>query len=201
MANLPLLRKLITNTTRIHTNTHTDTRTKIHTQTHTHTNTNIHRQTHTHTQTHTQTHTHKHTHTNTHTQTHTNTHTHTHDRTLLNEWSSRRRGLYLHNTQLTQENNIHVLSGIRTRDPSRLKPYTARPPRPAYECPTWHGHFELCCQLQRSIRKRALQACHVEWEGNCYKFDPPNHTLWGYCSCHCWPWTGFNTVNGNSCVR
>jgi hypothetical protein len=41
---------------------------------------------------------------------HTVRHTHTHSRTALNEWSVRRRGRYLHNTQ--QTNNIH-----RTRDP------------------------------------------------------------------------------------
>jgi hypothetical protein len=39
-------------------------------------------------------------------------------RTSLNEWSARRRGRYLHNTQQTEETNIHPLSGIRTRDPS-----------------------------------------------------------------------------------
>jgi hypothetical protein len=43
--------------------------------------------------------------------------THTHGRTPLNEWSARRRGRYLHNTQQTQETNIHAFSGIRTRDP------------------------------------------------------------------------------------
>jgi len=32
------------------------------------------------------------------------THTHTPDLTSLNEWSARRRGCYLHNTQQTQEN-------------------------------------------------------------------------------------------------
>jgi hypothetical protein len=32
--------------------------------------------------------------------------------------SARRIGHYLHNTQQTQETNIRVLSGIRTRDPS-----------------------------------------------------------------------------------
>jgi hypothetical protein len=48
---------------------------------------------------------------------HTHTHTHTHTgRTPLNEWSARRRDHYLHNTQQTQETNIHVFSGIRTRD-------------------------------------------------------------------------------------
>ena len=33
----------------------------------------------------------------------------------MNEWSARRRGRYLHNTQ---EKNIHALSGVITRDPS-----------------------------------------------------------------------------------
>ena len=33
----------------------------------------------------------------------------------MNEWSARRRGRYLHNTQ---EKNIHALSGFITRDPS-----------------------------------------------------------------------------------
>ena len=44
---------------------------------------------------------------------------HTHARlTPLNEWSARRRDRCLHNTQQTQETNIHALSGIRTCDPS-----------------------------------------------------------------------------------
>ena len=37
--------------------------------------------------------------------------------TPLDESSTRRRGRYLHNTQETQETNIHTLSGILTRDP------------------------------------------------------------------------------------
>jgi hypothetical protein len=40
----------------------------------------------------------------------------THGRTPLDEWSARRRGLYLHRT--TQQTNIHTLSGIRTRNSS-----------------------------------------------------------------------------------
>jgi hypothetical protein len=48
----------------------------------------------------------------------THTHTHTPARTLLNKWSARRRGRYLHNTEQTQETNIHGLSRIRTRNPS-----------------------------------------------------------------------------------
>ena len=39
-------------------------------------------------------------------------------RTPLNEWSARRRGRYLQDTQQTQNTNIHAFSWIRTRDPS-----------------------------------------------------------------------------------
>jgi len=42
----------------------------------------------------------------------------TNQRTSLNKWSARRIDLYLHNSQQTQETNIHALSGIRTRHPS-----------------------------------------------------------------------------------
>ena len=50
--------------------------------------------------------------------THTHTHTHTHGRAPVTEWSARRRGRYVHNTQRTQETNIRALRGIRTHDPS-----------------------------------------------------------------------------------
>jgi hypothetical protein len=43
---------------------------------------------------------------------------HTVGRNSLNEWSARRTGRYLHNTQQTQDTNIHSVSEIRTRDPS-----------------------------------------------------------------------------------
>jgi len=39
-------------------------------------------------------------------------------RTPLNEWSARRRGRYLHDTQQTQETKIHSLSGFPNRDPN-----------------------------------------------------------------------------------
>ena len=48
----------------------------------------------------------------------THTHTHTPNTTPLYECSDRFRGRYLHNTQPTQQKNIHALSGIWTRDPS-----------------------------------------------------------------------------------
>jgi len=57
-------------------------------------------------------------HTIRHTHTHTHTHTDTPGRNPMNQLSARRRGRYLHNTQQTQETNIHALSGIRNSDPS-----------------------------------------------------------------------------------
>jgi hypothetical protein len=48
---------------------------------------------------------------------HTQRHT-TVGRTSLDEWSARRRDLYL-TTHTTQQTNIHAPSGIRTRSPSR----------------------------------------------------------------------------------
>jgi len=37
----------------------------------------------------------------------------------MNEWSARLKGRHPHNTQQTQETNVHSLSGdFRTRDPS-----------------------------------------------------------------------------------
>jgi len=52
-----------------------------------------------------------------HTIVHTRTHIHTPARTL-NLWSARHTDRDLHNTQQTQEANIHAFSGIRTGDPS-----------------------------------------------------------------------------------
>jgi hypothetical protein len=40
-----------------------------------------------------------------------------------NEWSARRRGSYIHNTQQRQETNSHALSGIRTLAIERLQTY------------------------------------------------------------------------------
>ena len=60
----------------------------------------------------------EHTHTHTHARTHAQTKTH--GRTRLNECSANLRYSYLHNTQQTQETNIHILRGIRTLDPSNL---------------------------------------------------------------------------------
>ena len=59
--------------------------------------------------------------------------THKHPvRLPLYEWSARRGGRYLHNTQRTQKTNIYAVSGIRTRDPSNR---TA-----ADQCFRQHGH-------------------------------------------------------------
>jgi len=43
-------------------------------------------------------------------------------RSPLNEWSARRRGSYVHNTQQTPETNSRALSGIRPRSRSRPTP-------------------------------------------------------------------------------
>ena len=48
----------------------------------------------------------------------TDTHTHTHNMSPLNELSACHKGRYPHNTQQTQETNIHALSGIRSLNPS-----------------------------------------------------------------------------------
>jgi hypothetical protein len=47
---------------------------------------------------------------------HTIRHTQTTGRTLLEQWSVRRTGRYLHNIQQIEERNIQALSGIRTCD-------------------------------------------------------------------------------------
>jgi hypothetical protein len=101
-------------------NTHTNTRTPYplphtHTPSLTHTYSHTHFHTHTHSYTLTRTHTHTHAHTDTHG--HARTHTHGRGKNLLSKWSGPRRGRYLHNTCKTQATNVHVLSGIRTRDP------------------------------------------------------------------------------------
>jgi hypothetical protein len=71
--------------------------------------------------------------------------THTACRTPLNEWSARRRGSYLHNTQQPQETHIRALIGFRTRDPSnrtaadlRLRPREHGDRRPVccFDLPT-----------------------------------------------------------------
>ena len=54
-----------------------------------------------------------------HTQRHTHTHTHTLGRTSLDMWSDHHRGLYLHNTEISQRTNIHTAGGIRTRNHSK----------------------------------------------------------------------------------
>ena len=75
--------------------------------------------------------------------------THTHspipDKTPLSEWSSLRRRGYVHNTQETQETNLHVLTGIRTRDPKNLtvKNLSLRPHgHNNWLFWLWLGHYE-----------------------------------------------------------
>jgi len=65
--------------------------------------------------------------------THNDTHT-PGSRTPLQGWSARRRGRYLHNTQHSQQTNIHAISRIRIQQSSRCRPppETARPTRSAH---------------------------------------------------------------------
>ena len=60
--------------------------------------------------------------------------THTPGRTPLDEWSAR----YLHNTQQTQETNIHALGGIRTRNPSKWAAADLR----LTPCGHWDRHMK-----------------------------------------------------------
>jgi hypothetical protein len=53
------------------------------------------------------------------TQAHTRAHAHTSGIIPLSEWSARHTGRYLHNTQQTQETNIHAHNEIRTRCPNK----------------------------------------------------------------------------------
>jgi hypothetical protein len=69
------------------------------------------------------------------------THIQTRGRTPLDEWSARRRGLYLHRTtQHINTTNIHVPSGIRTRDPSNQAAADLRLRPRGY----WDRQKELC---------------------------------------------------------
>jgi hypothetical protein len=63
---------------------------------------------------------------------HTYTHTHAHSRSPPDQWSARRTGRYLHNTQQTQETNTHTVCGIRTRDLSNPAAGDARFRRPSH---------------------------------------------------------------------
>jgi len=65
----------------------------------------------------------------------TQTHTHTLDRTSLDEGLARRRYLYLHNTQYSQEANNHDSDRFRTRNPRKRAAVNPRL-RP-------HGHRHL----------------------------------------------------------
>jgi hypothetical protein len=70
---------------------------------------------------------------------------HTLGRTPLDEWSAWRTGRYLHNTQHSEETNIHALSGIQPGDPSNLATID-RSLRP-------HGHRDR----QSTIDNRKLE--------------------------------------------
>jgi hypothetical protein len=75
-----------------------------------------------------------------HKQFNTHTHTNTSDKTPLNKRS------VCHNTQRTQETNIHALSGIRTRNPSYQ---TARPHTPLNSL--LYAFTARVCKLQKNL--------------------------------------------------
>jgi hypothetical protein len=83
--------------------------------------------------------------------------THTTGRTPLDEWSARRRGRYLHNTQQTRDTNIHAVTGIRTRDPSNQEAPDV--------CLRRHGHWDR------------LQRYWLALRNDCYNYR---------CSCAAW---------------
>jgi hypothetical protein len=83
-------------------------------------------------------------------------HTHTHGRTPLDEWSARRRGLYLHRT--TQHTNIHAPSMIRTRDPSNQAAADLRL-RP---CGHWDRHALSICTYKITGNRYELRSVIVE---------------------------------------
>lgn len=75
-----------------------------------------------------------------------NTIRHTLGRTPLSEWSVRRRGRDVHNTEQTQETNFHAFCGFRIRDPNKQAAAHARL-RP-------HGHSDwtLCLNICHNVQ-------------------------------------------------
>jgi hypothetical protein len=90
---------------------------------------------------------------------------HTLGRTPLNECSARRRGRYLHNTQQTQETNIHALSGIRTRDPSNRAAADIRLRK--------HGHRNRPWRCIGSRQYRIISPLIVTWALEGGECSPP----------------------------
>jgi hypothetical protein len=72
------------------------------------------------------------------------THEHVIGRSPPNDLPACCKGRYLHNPQQTQQTNIHALSGIRSRNPIRLTPQTARPPGSAVCNSVTHNMNVFC---------------------------------------------------------
>jgi len=95
---------------------------------------------------------------------HTIRHTYTTSMTPLHEWSARSKGCAIHNTQHTQQTNIHALSRFRTHNPSyraasdvRLRP---------------HGHRDrLTFMKYAHLWKNSLVVC-------------TSHCYWNWLSAH-----------------
>jgi hypothetical protein len=98
---------------------------------------------------------------------HTQWHT-TVGRTPLDEWSARRRDLYLTNTQHLQLTNIHAPDGIRTRNPSRR---AAADPR-LRPLDHWDRH-KLQSYFHKFHFNIILPSTHVFLPVSCLHFSPP----------------------------
>jgi hypothetical protein len=86
----------------------------------------------------------------------------THGRTPLDEWSARRRDLYLHRT--TQHITIHAPSGIRTLDPSN-QPAADLRRRPVTKLLKvhWHGR-NVHVTFHKSLKLK-VHVCKIGWSG------------------------------------
>jgi hypothetical protein len=89
------------------------------------------------------------------------THIQTHGRAPLDEWSARRRDLYLHRT--TQQTNIHAPSGIRTRDPSNQAAADLRlRPRGHYERQAWETHYRTFWTEVSAWEKKSIDEDNIK---------------------------------------
>jgi hypothetical protein len=100
----------------------------------------------------------------------------TRHRTPLGEWSIRRRDLYLHNTQHSQQTNIHAPGGIRTHN------FSSRADEDLRLRPRGHWDRRMCvCSLSYPACKGHAPYCHL-WPVRIYCILPNyliNGTIFG----------------------
>ena len=95
-------------------------------------------------------------------------HIYKHGRTPLDEWSACSSRRYLHNTQQTQQTNIHVLSEIRTPGPSnRASAEPRRRPRGHRQRYTSSYLLQTLATLVKNGVLFAADTCYT-----CYKWSP-----------------------------